>query len=171
MAIDLVKNKNECCGCTACMNICPKHAIKMLEDEEGFLYPVIDKKLCINCGLCERTCAFKNGYEQNNKLKEIKVLAAKNKSDEVRQHSSSGGIFYAIASEILKHKGIVYGVVFDKNFHATHIRTDNINGVKKMMGSKYSQSELGDTYLKIKNDLLERQRSFVYWNTMSNWRN
>lgn len=156
MAINLVKNKNECCGCTACMNICPKHAIKMVEDEEGFLYPEINEKLCINCGLCKKTCAFQNGYEQNMRLKEIKVLAVKNKSTEVRNKSTSGGVFYEIANNVLRNNGVVYGVIFDKNFHAKHIRADSVDDMKKMMGSKYSQSELGDTYLKVKNDLLER---------------
>ena len=153
MAINLVKSKNECCGCTACMNICPKHAIKMEEDEEGFLYPKIDDNLCINCGLCEKTCAFQHGYKLNSRLNKMKVYAIKNKSTEVRDKSTSGGIFYEIANNVLKNNGVIYGVVFDENFHTKHTRTDNIDGIKKMMGSKYSQSELGDTYTNIKNDL------------------
>ena len=42
-----------CCGCTACMSVCPKAAIEMKEDFEGFLYPELDESKCINCGLCE----------------------------------------------------------------------------------------------------------------------
>lgn len=55
----LFKNKNDCCGCTACFAICPKQAISMIEDDEGFLYPTIDDNKCIGCGLCVRVCAFK----------------------------------------------------------------------------------------------------------------
>ena len=49
-----------CCGCTACMNVCPKAAIDMKEDFEGFLYPELDRSKCINCGLCETVCPVEN---------------------------------------------------------------------------------------------------------------
>ena len=158
MAIELYKNKNECCGCTACMNICPKNAIKMEEDEEGFLYPKVDKELCVECGLCKKVCAFQNGYNIDSRLNNIEVYATKNKSDEIRKISSSGGMFYELAKKTLKENGVVYGVIFDKEFHAKHSRADNIEDIKKMMGSKYSQSELGKTYLNIKKDLLEGKK-------------
>ena len=45
-----VLEKSRCTGCTACMNICPKGAITMAEDIDGFKYPVIDQDKCINCG-------------------------------------------------------------------------------------------------------------------------
>ena len=63
--MELFADKNNCCGCTACKNICPKNAITMVEDSEGFLYPQIDKQLCIDCGLCKNVCAFQNGYDKN----------------------------------------------------------------------------------------------------------
>ncbi len=157
MDIKLYSNKNKCCGCTACMNICPKQAISMKNDEEGFLYPEIDKEKCIGCGLCKKICAFQNGYELENHLSEIEVYATKNKLDEVRMNSASGGMFYTIAKYILNQNGVIYGVVFDKDFHAKHVRTDNLDGIKKMMGSKYSQSELGKTYSDIKKDLQDKK--------------
>lgn len=55
----LYKKKSECCGCTACYAICPKGAISMLPDEEGFLYPTIDKEKCVKCYACVKVCAFK----------------------------------------------------------------------------------------------------------------
>lgn len=153
MAIQLFENKNECCGCTACMNICPQKAIRMEKDEEGFLYPVVDKEKCIECGLCKKVCAFQKGYNVEGSLKKVEVYATKNKSDEIRMHSSSGGMFYTISKYVLSKGGLVYGVIFDNNFHAVHIRTDSIDGIKKMMGSKYSQSELGNIYNDVKKDL------------------
>ena len=60
MAVKLFSEKNTCCGCTACMNICPKHAITMVKDEEGFLYPVINQEKCVECGLCKKVCAFQS---------------------------------------------------------------------------------------------------------------
>ncbi len=52
----LYKKKKDCCGCAACYAVCPKHAIAMAEDEEGFLYPQIDKGKCVGCRLCIKTC-------------------------------------------------------------------------------------------------------------------
>ena len=62
-----IRDKSRCCGCTACANICPKQAIEMKEDEEGFLYPVIDMKKCVNCGLCEKVCPIINEANEQNK--------------------------------------------------------------------------------------------------------
>ena len=55
----LYKRKEECCGCAACFAICPKEAIYMVEDEEGFEYPVINKERCIRCYKCLQVCHFK----------------------------------------------------------------------------------------------------------------
>lgn len=55
----LFKDKKDCCGCAACMAICPRQAITMKYDEEGFMYPVIDRNLCICCNLCVSVCSFK----------------------------------------------------------------------------------------------------------------
>lgn len=54
MSIVLFENKKDCCGCWACYNICPKSAISMQQDNEGFNYPVINNDLCVACGLCQR---------------------------------------------------------------------------------------------------------------------
>ena len=52
------KDKDDCCGCSACAARCPKKAIEMRPDDMGFLYPVIDEQKCIDCGLCEKVCNF-----------------------------------------------------------------------------------------------------------------
>lgn len=57
--IVLYSDKRKCCGCTACKNICPKNAITMCCDEEGFLYPVIDTDICVNCRICINVCPIK----------------------------------------------------------------------------------------------------------------
>lgn len=62
--IKLYKQKEECCGCRACLAICNHSAIKMIEDEEGFEYPVIDFLKCLNCGMCLKVCPI------NKKVKE-----------------------------------------------------------------------------------------------------
>lgn len=93
-------NKSECSGCTACMAICPKNAIKMIVDEEGFRYPTIDKDKCINCGACFRICP-------NVKKDEINTImyayGAKHKNEQERLTSRSGGVFVALSDYILNH--------------------------------------------------------------------
>lgn len=149
----LFEEKKDCCGCTACMNICPQNAIEMKEDEEGFKYPIINKEKCIECGLCKKTCAFQNGTSLDNELRHPKVYAVKNKNEKDRIASTSGGLFIAISDYVLKNNGIIYGVAFDKNFRATHIRAEDIKGRDSCIGSKYSQSELNDIFKRIKKDL------------------
>ena len=86
--MELITNKNQCCGCTACYSICPKNAIKMEYDEEGFLYPSINADLCVDCGMCKSVCAFQNGYEKRHV---IKGYALKHKDMDTRMKSRSGG--------------------------------------------------------------------------------
>ena len=57
--IILFDDKKNCCACCACMNICPKNAIKMQEDEEGFEYPCIDESKCVGCHMCLNVCPLK----------------------------------------------------------------------------------------------------------------
>lgn len=149
----IYKEKKDCCGCSACSQICPREAIEMKYDEEGFLYPHINESKCIECGLCKKICAFQNENSTNNRLEKILVYAAKSKNDTVRMLSSSGGMFSIFATEILRQNGVVYGAAFEENFKVKHIRTDNEKEFARCRGSKYSQSEIGTTYRQVKKDL------------------
>lgn len=60
----LYQRKEECCGCTACYAICPKDAIDMVADEEGFEYPQIDESKCVRCYQCIRVCPIKAARER-----------------------------------------------------------------------------------------------------------
>ena len=94
-----IEDKSKCCGCGACMQRCPKQCITMCEDEEGFLYPMIDVSVCIDCSLCEKVCPMLN---QDNPQLPLQIFAAKNNNDDKRLRSSSGGIFILIAAQIVK---------------------------------------------------------------------
>jgi len=93
----IYERKEECCGCTACMSICPKQAITMIADEEGFLYPGINQELCIECDLCKQVCPLSENYRTCGNYDQPLVYAAKHKDDNVRMNSSSGGMFTAIS--------------------------------------------------------------------------
>lgn len=138
-----IQNKQDCCGCMACVQRCPKHCISMKEDEEGFLYPVFDENICIDCGLCEKVCPRLN---HSKPISPIEVLAVKNCNEAERMASSSGGVFIALAKEVLSQGGIVFGAIFDENWEVKHTYAETLEDVKPMMGSKYLQSRIGNCY-------------------------
>jgi len=154
--IDLYERKQDCCGCTACKNICPKQAITMKSDEEGFLYPIIDEVLCIECGLCKTVCPLQNEVIIQGHFEEPKVYAIKHILDRVRMLSSSGGVYTAISDHVLENKsGICYGVEFDKDFTVRHTSATTADERDKLRGSKYVQSDLGTVFYETKQNLSE----------------
>ena len=142
--------KEECCGCTGCKAICPKKAIIMKSDNEGFLYPEVNDE-CINCGLCLKVC--KNKFNIIKDKANTKVYAAKNKSDEVLKKSSSGGISNALCEYFIKNHGVVYGVIYDENNDVIMQREENIDDIEKLYGSKYVSANPGDTFTEVYDDL------------------
>lgn len=150
--MEKVIEEKQCSGCQACANICPKKAISMIADEKGFLRPVIDQEKCINCGLCKRTCpVLKNVKTESLK----KVYACYNKNEEERINSSSGGIFILLAKSIIKKDGVVFGAYLDEDQKVRHSYAETEEELVKFMGSKYVQSDVNETYKKVKEFLLQ----------------
>ena len=149
-----------CYGCGACYNICPKNAIKMEENKEGFKYPSINKDKCCDCGLCSSICPLNNIQYKNTSFPACIAAAAE---DKYRKESSSGGIFPLLAEEILKDQGFVCGAVFKNNI-VEHAIIDNLEDLKKMQGSKYVQSDIKDIYKQIK-VLLENNKKILFSGT------
>lgn len=156
-----IRDKKDCCGCHACTSICAKHCITMHSDEEGFLYPVVDKDACTDCGLCEKVCPVIN---QSEPRKPLKVYAAKNKNEEIRRQSSSGGIFTLLAEKIINEGGVVFGARFNDNWDVIHSWTDTIEGIAAFRGSKYVQSKIGDTYREAR-EFLKQGRQVLFSGT------
>lgn len=138
-----ITDKKKCCGCSACVQRCPKQCIRLEEDTEGFLYPQVDEETCIKCGLCEKVCPILN---QADKLSVLEVLAVKNPNDEERMNSSSGGVFLPLAREVIKQGGVVFGAVYDESWEVHHVYAEKIEDVYPMMGSKYLQSKIGNSF-------------------------
>ncbi len=146
MGIVLFKNKKTCCGCGACASICPKEAISMKPDNQGFIYPVIDSDLCVSCGACKKVCAYQN---ESSLHKPVQAYAAVNKAKEQLEKSASGGIFAAAATFFLENNGVVFGSALD--FEDGHpiahlIGIEDIEQLKRIQGSKYVQSSVEQTY-------------------------
>lgn len=140
-----ILNKEDCCGCSACVQICPKQCISLVEDNEGFLYPIVDNLNCINCSLCKKVCPV---IHQSVSGKPLKVYAAINKNEDVRLQSSSGGVFTLLAEKTLKEGGVVFGARFDDNWEVKHDYTETIEGVAAFRGSKYVQSRIENNFRK-----------------------
>lgn len=148
----IAAKRADCSGCEACANICPKKAITMTRDAEGFAYPKIDPELCIRCGKCDATCPA-----LNFKPKTVEALpptfTAIYDNDKVLRRSSSGGVFTALSEIILSEGGIVFGAGYDKNWHAVHTSAKNLDELENLRGSKYVQSKIGDVYRQVKSTL------------------
>lgn len=151
--------EQECSGCTACVQSCPKHCMEMRADEYGFFYPVLsDPTACIHCNLCKKVCPIESGRKSNN-YPTPQAYYGWHLDDEVRKNSTSGGAFPAIA-EVTQMLGydLWYGVSWDQEFVARHVCADCLDQLKKMQSSKYVQSYLGDTFSVIKKQLQDGKR-------------
>lgn len=131
-------------------------------DEEGFRYPKVDKKKCINCHLCEKICPLLNMYKSNQKG--YLVYGAINKNIKTLKESTSGGVFYELAKEIINQNGIVFGVKYDKDELAIFDYAEDLEKLKQFMGSKYLQAKVNGMYNKAKENL-ERGRLVLFSGT------
>lgn len=145
-----ITDKHKCCGCTACVSVCPKKCISLSEDTEGFLYPVVDSVKCIDCGFCELVCPVL--HPVNNGIEPL-VYAAINNDESVRLQSSSGGIFTFLAESVLDRGGVVFGACFDQNWNVVHDYTETKEGLARFRGSKYVQSHVGNSFTQVKSFL------------------
>lgn len=148
-----IKEKKECCGCSACYNVCSQNAIQMSSDKEGFLYPTINTELCNNCGLCEKVCPIKNKTPETKKAQ--KAFIVQNKDDKILKESTSGGAFTAIAEYVIDNGGVVFGAAFDDDFKVIHTYAETKKDLSKFRNSKYVQSDMGDTFKQAKDFLKE----------------
>ena len=155
-------NPSECTGCMACVNSCAHHAISIVKDEEGFGRPHIDESLCVDCGLCQRTCPV-NEHPMVNEPK--KVLSGWSSDESVRLGSSSGGAFTEIARPILEEGGVVFGCALDEKLQAYHTYVETLEELTcKLCGSKYVQSRIGNSYVQAK-DFLRQGRKVLFSGT------
>ena len=142
----LAFDKERCCGCSACMSVCPKHAISMQRDEEGFFFPVIDETKCTKCGLCEKLCFYGDDTRKTAYAARVRDMSA-------RMDSQSGGMFFAMAKHCIEAGGVVYGCGMDEKWHAVHKRAVTLDDCMDFRGSKYVQSDMGNCYALVINDL------------------
>ena len=136
---------SSCVGCESCKNVCPKNAITMVIDSEGFKYPHIDDTLCIGCKLCETVCPVVVKQKNDNSYVP-QYYAAKNLDEKERLASSSGGVFSLLARKVLNDEGIVFGALFSDKLDVSHRAITDSSEIWKLQGSKYIQSSIDDSY-------------------------
>lgn len=146
--------KKDCTGCSACANVCPKNAITMVEDENGFKYPQIDHEKCINCGLCKKTCPIVEKSINNRFLKPI-AFAGWSKNEDIRYTSTSGGLFTEITKPIINNGGYVVGAAYNENNMVVHKIVSDLAGLEELKQSKYLQSDINTIFRDVKKLLNE----------------
>ena len=154
-----------CTGCMACRQSCKVGAIST-KKIDGFLYPVINKDICKACGSCMKACPVLNLKGQKGKCHEDTqtCLAAWNKSIDVRMKSSSGGVFSALAEQVLLKGGVVFGAAWDSNMVLRHKAIERLEDLESIRRSKYVQSDVGDTYRQVER-ILKDGRTVLYCGT------
>ena len=157
-----IENLTTCTGCSACYSVCGKNAIIMTENDEGFLYPKIEKSKCVECGLCEKVCSAIMPLANNNNFR--KTLSGFHKNEDIRLESSSGGIFTAFAEKIIEENGVVFGAKFADDFSVIHSWTETKDGLADFRGSKYLQSVIGNTYKECES-FLKQGRTVLFTGT------
>ncbi len=143
--------KEKCCGCMACMKICPVGAISIKKDSNGFLYPQVDEEKCVECHLCEKTCAFNN--VNRNKCIPTKAFSLIHKDKTILRNSTSGGAFTALSDLVLRNGGVIFGACMNKEFDIQHIEASDTFVRDSMRGSIYAQSNMETSYDKVKSYL------------------
>lgn len=155
-----IRNKSECCGCSACVSVCPVQCIVMRRDrEEGFDYPVANPDICISCGKCEAICPMSDPREPSGP---VGAFAAR--SIDFVEGSSSGGVFPALAESVVNDGGVVFGAVVNPDMTVGHSEAEDMDEVEKMRGSKYVQSDLYAVHADVK-AYLEAGRQVMFTGT------
>ena len=159
-----IKRKEDCVGCGACHDACPRDAIYWETDIEGFWYPRVNQDKCIECGLCEKVCPIIQSGKLNCTNAETPVpdvLAAYNADPEVRFKSTSGGIFSVLAEKMLADGGYICGAVWTEDFGAKHIISNRRENLLRILGSKYFQSDMTGVYREIRSVLAKGEKVLV----------
>ena len=143
--------KNKCVWCRSCEQVCPQKCITLEPNREGFLYPRIEEKACIGCGMCLKACPTENTAEHRHQPQS--VWAFKNNDEKQIMKSASGGAADVASEIILSQNGVVYGAAYDENLVVRHIEVTDKTSKCRLQSSKYVQSDLNQCYSKAKKAL------------------
>ncbi len=158
-------SQKACTGCSACLNICSTQVVTMEADQEGFWYPAIDQNQCTGCGACEDVCPVIHAPQPNAVAQAVpkaetipSIYAAWSLDQEIRYHSTSGGVFSELALSVLAEGGYVCGAIYDGHHMVKHAIIDHAQDLAKLRQSKYVQSDMNSIYKEIGNLLKQGEK-------------
>ncbi|MCI9120855.1 MAG: 4Fe-4S dicluster domain-containing protein [Oscillibacter sp.] len=151
-------DRAHCTGCSACRNICPRDAIILARDREGFAYPAVNPEACVHCGRCTAVCPALEPRRASRPLPA--AFAAWNQNGDIRRDSTSGGAFSALADYVLEGGGVVFGAAMDARQHLRHTACFQKEDLWRLRGAKYVQSDLDTVFRDVKKCLETRQVLF-----------
>ena len=155
------EKKSACCGCGACVAVCPRSCLAMVRDEEGFDYPKVDPVNCTKCGQCGVVCPVAHPPDGSRHRDTPPVYMCRHGNDSIRDRSSSGGAFTALAAQALADGAVVYGAGFAPDFSGVrHMPAQNMAELDILRRSKYVQSDTVPAFRAIARDLARGQRVF-----------
>lgn len=157
--MEQICQEGQCTSCTACYSVCPVEAIEMIQNEKGFYRPAIDQEKCIDCLQCTKVCPANREIQKSDFAQE--VYACWSLREKVRENSSSGGIFTHLAEKIIEKSGIVFGAAFSSDHQIAHISVREKEELLYLQGSKYVQSNVGDSFRQI-HALLEEGEKVLF---------
>lgn len=148
MPTNCVLLPQKCTGCGICAVICPKSAIKISMNNDGFLEASANEKLCISCGrcitVCPKTIQNKGPIAQSP---QNELYAAWSKNIEDRKSSASGGIATELAKWGMRNGYKAAGVIYDIALkQARTIIASSFSELELFKGSKYLQSYTVDAF-------------------------
>ncbi len=158
--IPQLNDKTSCTGCGACYNGCPKQAIHMLPDREGFLYPTVTDA-CVQCGHCAHVCPIGKHRETRP---EPTVFAVWNLEDAVRENAMGGGVIPLLARYTLDAGGAIFAAAMDASLQISHTMFEDSEVLSHLQDFKPVQSRMGDTYRRVQ-QLLQRNRNVLFIGT------
>ena len=148
-------NKTECFGCEACVQVCPKQALAMVEDHEGFRYPHLSASLCIHCNACHTACPKEHMPEAY--LEDKYAFGGYHVDQKVRFSSTSGGAFSAVVDAFCDENYVIFGAEA-KGLKVFHSYITDKKDLEKFRKSKYSQSAIGNSYKEVRKFLAEGKK-------------
>ena len=95
---------------------------------------------------------------------ERQVYAAMCRDEDLRQQSSSGGIFTLLAEAVLRRGGVVFGAAFTEHMVVRHIPVETPEALYRLRGSKYVRSKTGNSFALAK-EYLEAGRTVLFTGT------
>ena len=145
--METVCNQNMCAGCMACLDICPKKAINIV-DSVIANNAVIDTNRCVHCGLCYSVCPNKKPVEKYNPIEWYEGWT----TSPMRKFASSGGMASALIRLFIEHGGYVAACMFQNGKFGFQL-TNDLSEASQFAGSKYVKSNPAGIYEQINSKL------------------